>query len=394
MLKFLRIQIIGMFRRISIIILILTLVSVGSCAGQDWKYEIVPSNYFPVVNPAYNREADSLRQFAADLTNYLPVNYVPDGSVDYSYQLQKGIDSNRIVLMPDFPVLTSGIRLRSGSVVIFQKNSLLVMRPSNQVYYEVLGIDNVNNVKVYFPKIRGEREQHIGTKGEWGFGIAIQSAKNISIIGAVVSNSWGDGIYINSKGVSSQVDSSDSISILIDGSFLNNNRRNGISIIEGNNIEIRNSVISNTNGTMPMTGIDIEPNNGSGELKHITLDSIVTFNNSNFGIFVSLTAFVSNTQKNIDLTIRNCTDDGSNYGMGFAFGRTKESDLIYAKGSIDVINPTWKNNRKRELWLPFYASKNNVIIKIKKPEVFRKGEIHPSQLNPIILSNSKKIIFQ
>lgn len=383
-----------MFRQVSIIILILTFVSVGSCTGQNWKYETVPSNYFPVVNPAYNREADSLRQFAADLTNYLPVNYVTDGSVDYSYQLQKGIDSNKIVLMPDFPVLTSGVRLRSGSVVIFQKNSLLVMTPSNQVYYEVLGIDNVNNVKVYFPKIIGERDQHIGTKGEWGFGIAIQSAKNVSIIGAVVSNCWGDGIYINGKGVSSLVDSSDSISILIDGGCLDNNRRNGISIIEGNNIVIRNSVISNTNGTMPMTGIDIEPNNGSGELKHITLDSIVTFNNSSFGIFVSLTAFVSNTQKNVGLTIRNCTDDGSNYGMGFAFGRTKEADLIYAKGSIDVINPTWKNNRKRELWLPFYASKNNVIIKIKKPEVFKKGEIHPSQLNPIILSNSKKIIFQ
>ncbi len=136
-----------------------------------------------------------------------------------------------------------------------------------------------------------------------------------------------------------------------------NNRRNGLTISKVTNLLFQSGVIANTNGTSPSCGIDIEPGDGKGELQNIVIDGLTTFNNKSFGIIVSLTEFVSDTQKVVGLTIRNCTDDGSNYGMGFAFGKSKDADLIYAKGSINVINPTWKNNRSGQLWLPFYAQK-------------------------------------
>src|SRR5690242_19873414 len=90
----------------------------------------------------------------------------------------------------------------------------------------------------------------------------------------------------------------DSNNIFIDGAWIDNNRRNGISVIDGNNIKISNSVISNTNGTLPMSGIDIEPNNGFGELKNINIENVTTFNNSKFGILISLAFFVNRSQKN------------------------------------------------------------------------------------------------
>ena len=380
-----------MINRLSLSLLFLILILTIGCKGQVFQYKTVPVTYRPAVNPAYNSEVQILQNSAADLTQYLPLDYVTDGSVDYTKQLQTGIDVNRVVLMPDFPVMISGVHLRNQSTVIFQKNSQILMAPSSLVWYQVLEINNVHDVNVFFANIKGERSQHIGTKGEWGFGIAIESSKNIRIINPVVSDCWGDGIYINNKSSPGQKINSEFNNIFIDGARLDNNRRNGISIIDGTNITIINSVISNTNGTMPTSGIDIEPNNGKGELKNITIDNVTTFNNGSFGIIVSLTSFVNEKQKDINLTIKNCTDDGSNYGMGYAFGRSKESDLIYAKGSIDVINPTWRNSRSRELWLPFYASKNTIKLNIHNPRVYKKGELTTSALKPVILSNSKNI---
>ena len=373
-------------------LLILILIQTFGCKGQTFQYRPVPLAYISSVNKNYNSEVQSLQNSALDLTIYLPANYVTDGSVDYTKQLQNGIDSNKVVLVPDFPVLISGIHLRNGSRVIFQKNSMLLMAPSNKVFYQILAINGVHDVNVYFANIKGERAQHNGTTGEWGFGIGIESASNIRIIGPVISDCWGDGIYINNKSTTVENISSDSGNILIDGARLDNNRRNGISIIDGVNVTVSNSVISNTNGAMPMSGIDVEPNNGKGELQNITIDNVTTYNNASFGIFVSLTAFVSNIQKQIGLTIKNCIDDGSNYGMGFAFGRSKDADLIYAKGNITILNPVWKNSRSGELWLPFYASRNSVKLTFHNPQVFKNGILQTAPLKPINLSNSKNIM--
>lgn len=373
-------------------LLFLIFIQTLGCQAQYFQYKPVPSDYTQSGNNTYNSEVEALQESAVDLKQYLPSNYVVDGSVDYTKQLQNGIELNQAVLMPDFPVLTSGIHLKNGSTLIFQKNSLLIMAPSVQVWYQVLAINKVHDVTVYFANIKGDRDKHIGTKGEWGFGIGIESANNIRIISPIISDCWGDGIYINNKTTADAKEASDSNNILIDGARLDNNRRNGISIIDGSNILIKNSVISNTNGTSPMVGIDIEPNNGNGELQNITIDSVTTFNNASFGIFISLTSFVSYIRKNISITVKNCTDDGSNYGMGFAFGRSKESDLIYAKGSINVINSIWKNERSGELWLPYYASKNSIVLKFQNAKVFKRGETKTSPLNPIILSHSKNII--
>jgi hypothetical protein len=47
---------------------------------------------------------------------------------------------------------------------------------------------------------------------------------------------------------------------LIDNCICDNNRRQGCSICSAYNVKIINSIFSNTNGTLPQSGIDVEPN--------------------------------------------------------------------------------------------------------------------------------------
>ncbi len=358
----------------------------AACKGQAFSYKRVPSDYIPRLDQQYTTDVKHLQDSAVDLTNFLPKNYVLDGTVDYTNELQKGINLNSVVLMPNFPIMTSGIYLNTGSTVIFRDSSSLLMVPSSQAWYQVIGINNVHDVKVYFPRIKGDRIRHIGTKGEWGFGIAITNSKNVRIIQPIISNCWGDGIYINDLAKNQE-----SGNIFIDGAWLDNNRRNGISIIDGSNISIINSLISNTNGTMPSSGIDIEPNNGNGELKDIMLNNITTYNNAEYGILTVLVGFVSVSKKNVGIEISNCIDDGSNYGMGYFFDLPNRK-FINAGGEIDVLNPIWKNSRSSGLKLPVYSSNNKIVLKFQNALIIKDGKKHVfSDRN--LQKNTEQIIF-
>src|SRR5690554_4447355 len=64
-----------------------------------------------------------------DITNYLPNKFVKDGSINYTTYLQAGLDENKNVIFPDFPIKIDigGLILNSGQKVFFNRNSLLVL---------------------------------------------------------------------------------------------------------------------------------------------------------------------------------------------------------------------------------------------------------------------------
>src|SRR5690606_7605443 len=117
------------------------------------------------------------------LTKYLPTNYVKDGTVDYTKYIQKGIDENQKVVLPDFPILINknGLFLRSNQTIDFQKNSLLRMQPNGEERYGLLNLENVRNVIINNPALEGDKYKHLGKKGEWGMGINVLSSVNIKI---------------------------------------------------------------------------------------------------------------------------------------------------------------------------------------------------------------------
>src|SRR5690606_12146781 len=153
-------------------------------------------------------------------------------------------------------------------------------------------------VQIISPVIIGDIESHRGNSGEWGMGIAIRSSKNIVISSPHISNCWGDGIYVgeNQKNGPSR-------DIQISNAVIDNNRRNGISITSVNTLQITNSIISNSNGTLPMTGIDIEPGNENEEIKNVVISNVTTFNNHKAGIVVNLSKLSANGKKDHNVSI-------------------------------------------------------------------------------------------
>lgn len=308
-----------------------------------------------------------IRDASYSIVNCLPDGYDKEGNVDYTDLIQLALDTHNEVIFPEFPLMinSKGLSLKSNSRIIFKKGSKLLLKPNSNQNYEILRLHEINNVTVYSPTIIGDREAHTGAIGEWGFGISIRGSQSIKILNAVVKNCWGDGIYIGSIGVLHNSD------ILIENSVLDNNRRNGISIISGINVSIINSLISNTNGTAPMSGIDLEPNNNNEVLENVNISDVVTFNNKNEGILISLRGLYGKKSKKINFTIVDHIDDGSNYAMGFAFPK-QIGDFINIKGKLNIINSTWKNNTSN--LVRFHDNNMNFInVKLVHPKVINNG---------------------
>ncbi|MDO3625939.1 hypothetical protein [Mucilaginibacter sp. BT774] len=331
------------FKILMLSLIISMCISAKNCNAQSgFQVKPIPAQYKPsadMLSP-YREKANAEKATAYDLTKSLPQGYVTDGSVDYTSYLQQGINSNAKVVFPNFPVLINikGLALKSNSTVIFDVNSKLILAPSENPHYQLLGIFNVQNVKLYFPVLEGDRKNHNGTKGEWGMGISIAGATNVDIINPVISDCWGDGIYVGRMPGTSK-------DIRIFCPVLNNNRRNGISIVSVDGLTIRKALVCNTNGTDPQAGIDFEPNGNTDVLNNILIDAPITYNNAKIGMAFSIWAMRGKIDKEATITIRNHLDDGSdNAFLYYGFRDTQDSNNM--NGHIQVINPKWKNNRK------------------------------------------------
>lgn len=302
-----------------------------ACNSQSFKYQKTVNIYNEYVNPNI---------YTRNIVDYLPQGYVKDGSVDYTLHIQKAIDENENIAFPDFPILINkdGIKLKSNSNIVFNKNSRLVLSPTSGDTYSLIQIYNVQNVNVYNPTLIGDRKNHKGNKGEWGMGIRIHDSKNINIFNANIRDMWGDGIYITSY------TKNKSNNILIKNGWIDNVRRNGISIISGENITIDSVQISNTNGTLPAAGIDVEPNRSTDVIKNLKLTNILTFNNQRDGIILDFTSLVNKqTKNNITVHINKHEDRGSRYALRFAALRKAAKNHKALEGRIIVENAKWDN---------------------------------------------------
>ena len=172
----------------------------------------------------------------------------------------------------------------------FEKGALLKAFPNSSENYQVVRIHDVTNFQMIGTvEIIGERDQHLGTTGEWGMGISIRGSNNVLIENVAINNMWGDGIYIGSTELQNF---SENIKII--NPILNNNRRQGISIISAKKLEINSAVITNTKGTPPQCGIDIEPNNSKESLENIRIINLTTNNNASLGVKIYLKNIMNN----------------------------------------------------------------------------------------------------
>ena len=159
----------------------------------------------------------------------------------------------------------------------------------------------------YGATLRMRRSDYAGPpykKGEWRHVLDLRSCSNVRIYGLTLAESGGDGIYLGTANGS--VPNRD---ILIKAVVCDKNYRQGISVINAENLLIEDCVLSNTAGTAPAAGIDFEPNAAGERLTHCTLRRCVSQNNAGGGYFVAIPGLTAASSP-VSLGFERCRSTG------------------------------------------------------------------------------------
>ena len=218
-------------------------------------------------------ESLSVRDFGA----------VGDGLADetaaFNQAIAAGVQAGQPVFVPtgDYRINPEiGIKLLSGSKLAMAPKAVLRAIATSSGHSRLIQIYNCRGASVSGGQLIGERESHLGAGGEWGMGLDIRGSSDVAVVGVQVSECWGDGVYIS--GCSN---------VLIAEVKLSHNRRQGLSIVDGSKIVIRNCVFERTEGTLPSCGIAIETNEGQS-VRDVKITSCRCVSNAGRGISVSV----------------------------------------------------------------------------------------------------------
>ncbi|WP_337967380.1 right-handed parallel beta-helix repeat-containing protein [uncultured Flavobacterium sp.] len=335
--------------------------------AQSYDYISAPKQLVSMYYKGYSNY--TFPKDSYNLEKSLPGSPNKNATVDYTQKLQDAINKYPVVIMPNFPVLinSSGLMIPSNRIIYFNKYSKVMFKgPAKGRLNDIIKVYNASNVKIYNANIVGSRKEKSDQAGEWSAGICILNSANVEVYNFQIKDTWGDGVFVGSE------DGKVSSNIVVKNGWIDYARRDGISITSANNLHIDSVFISNTYGTLPMNGIQIEPSLYNETLKDVNLSNIYTFNNPG-GLGINLQAFSikNNPQKQVSITMQNYTDDGSNYSFGTSIN--DDNSIQNPAGTITITNAVWKNPKKDFYWRN--SSKYNVNIVFDKIKKYKNNKL-------------------
>lgn len=284
------------FLRASALFGVAASVGVGM-SGNVWAQATVNVRNYGAAGDSVQNDTEAFRQ-AIEAVSAGGTVLVPAGF----YMLDASADQNR------------ALRLKSNMKLRLQAGARLQTIHNALPRHYLLWIDDAENVEIFgdavsgvdAPEIVGDRDNHNGTEGEWGQGIRIVGGSNNIVIRDLrIMKFWGDGITVgrNSTGTPQNVTISRVRSL--------HNRRQGLSIISANGIDVLDSEFSYTDGTLPQAGIDIEPDAGGSEVRGVFISGCLMRNNTGNGLLID-----GNKGPVNDVEIRGCfIEHNRGYGV-------------------------------------------------------------------------------
>ncbi len=262
-----------------------------------------------------------------------------DGMNDDTAAFQRAIDAlpeegGTVVVPPGSYLIdpTRRVRLRSRMHLSLAPETRLLAKPNAEERAYVLEAARVSDVEISGGRIQGDRDGHLGNTGEWGHGIALYGAKRVTVRDIHVSRCWGDGIAIGGKKANKTDKLADpSEDIVIANVVSTGNRRQALTIGHSRNVRVYASQFSDTAGTAPECGIDLEPD-APWDVRDVRIENCRINGNHGSGIQVF--------KRVRDVTIRQCTIEG-NHGFGVlavaATGGAIEDNQIRDNGKTGVL---------------------------------------------------------
>lgn len=315
--------------------------------------------------------------------DYLPENYVTDGSVDYRAEIQEAINhatsiKSALVLPPFQCKITPvdqfdvpGLLIPSNSIIINPLGGSLKIGENSFEQYGVMTFSDVENIIVINPVCIGDKTTHKGLDGEFGMCFFIRGGcNNIEIKNPKAIDAWGDGIFIGQHWP-------DKVSypkkITITRPVTENCRRQGISITCGESIVIDRPELNNTgdsdstplpNG--PWAGIDIEPNYFQTPLRGIHVNGVIGKGNKGPLTQIALNMADTNIppeggRYDCQITIDGVSDDSSRGAFEFWGGPNRDSLF---NGYVSVKNVCSKGALKNPIMISnqFYKSGLRLLV--------------------------------
>jgi len=210
------------------------------------------------------------------------------------------------------------------------------------------------------------------TPAEWRHAIRLLSCENVKILGLTIMSSGGDGVYVGTDGnpIGYCKD------IVIKDCVIDDNHRQGISVISVMNLLVENCVIKNTKGTAPEAGIDFEPNKIDTErLFGITVKNCIFENNAGPGVLIAAFYFGPDSEP-ISISFENCKAIGTGFEGGFGCLPQNTRSHIDAKMSnctqivnkkIKVYNDFWKDFQN--VTQPLDKQRQEIVDRVKRVDV-------------------------
>nr|WP_223266815.1 right-handed parallel beta-helix repeat-containing protein [Luteimonas gilva] len=153
---------------------------------------------------------------------------------------------------------TRSVKLRSRMLLSLADGAKLLAKANAAPRSYVLLGEQLQDVEISGGSIVGDRDSHLGTSGEWGHGIRLSGCVGASIRNIHVSRCWGDGISAGGNMLKGSA-SRPGRDLLIANVVCTGNRRQGLTLGSYRGARVLDSVFSDTGGTPPAAGIDIEP---------------------------------------------------------------------------------------------------------------------------------------
>ena len=263
---------------------------------------------------------------------------------DSTAALQAAFDSKaRHILIPytGKPWIVRPLMLRSNQEIEIAPGVVILAKRGEfqGVNDSVLTARDVENVTIrgYGATVRMWKHDYQNPpykKGEWRMGVEIQGSKNVLIEGLRVENSGGDGFYID--GGKSRLWSED---VTIRNCSADGNHRQGISVISAVNLIVENCTFSNTEGTAPQAGIDLEPDAANQRLQNIVIRNSIFENNQGSGMDVYLKQ-LNGTSAPVSILFDHCLSrvtEGAVTSSGISIGAVRDAD---PKGLVEFRDTT------------------------------------------------------
>ena len=273
-----------------------------------------------------------------DILNVKDFGALGDNVTNDTQAIQSAIDSaplNSTIYFPHGVYLVDAekdkqLKLKSNIKIELSPFATIKVIPNANTNYEIFSLSHVENVYIKGGTLKGDKDEHLGTTGEWGHGFRLEFTKNVNIENINIEDFWGDGISFGGKTYEGRP-----IDTTLKDVYIKNCRRQGISVTNADGIYGQNIHISDIAGTMPESGIDFEPDHSSGVLKNIHLrDVYINGTASSAVLFVPTqqSKEVNNTEWDINihnLVVDNCMN--ATY-----FFQPSVNEIFEVKGNINI----------------------------------------------------------